>query len=148
MPDLRGSCTAGGSATPGIPLTRKKIIMRKFLTGSEPALILGVISAVLSLGTALGIPGLSAGQVALIVAAINAVFGVATAVVTRPIAPAVFLTLVSAVAALVAGYGLHVSPAVVGGVDALVLAGLALLTRAQVTPLAKLRPPVQAVRDV
>lgn len=124
--------------------------MRKFLTGSEPALILGVISAALSLGTALGVPGLSAGQVALIVAAINAVLGVVTAVVTRPVAPAVFLALVSAVAALAAGYGYHVSPAVVGGVDALVVAGLSLLTRGQVTPVATIRAQkaLKALREV
>jgi hypothetical protein len=100
----------------------------------EPALVLGFISAALSLGTALGVQGLSAEQTALIVAAISAVFGVATAVMTRPVAPSAFTTLVAALAALAAGYGFEVSPEVVGAVNALTLAGLTLLTRAQVSP--------------
>ncbi|GAA4928671.1 hypothetical protein GCM10023224_04920 [Streptomonospora halophila] len=102
--------------------------------GREPALILGFISAALGLGTALGVPGLSGEQAALVVAAITAVFGVATAVQTRPIGPAAFTTLVTAVAALAAGYGFDVGPGVVGAVDAMVLTGLSLLMRGQVKP--------------
>jgi uncharacterized membrane protein YbhN (UPF0104 family) len=46
----------------------------------------------------------------------------------------VFTTAVSAIAALVAGYGYHVSPGVVGAVNAVVLSVLTLVTRAQVVP--------------
>jgi hydrogenase/urease accessory protein HupE len=100
----------------------------------EPAALLGFIAAALGLGTSLNIHGLSAGQVSLIVAAITAVFGAVMAWKTRPVAPAVFTTAVSAIAALVAGYGYHVSPGVVGAVNAVVLSVLTLVTRAQVVP--------------
>ncbi|MEO3930927.1 hypothetical protein ABGB07_44860 [Micromonosporaceae bacterium B7E4] len=113
--------------------------------GREPALVIGFISAALSLGTALGFQGLSGEQVALIVAALNAVLGVVMAVATRPIAPAAFTTLVAAVSALAAGYGFDVSPEVVGGLNALVLAGLTLLTRGQVVPAAEVGQPAESV---
>lgn len=103
-------------------------------TRPEPALIIGFIAAALSLGTALGFPGLSAEQVAVIVAAINAAATVIVAVKVRPIAPAAFTGLVAAVAAVALAYGYEVSSEVVGGVNAVVLAALSLLTRAQVTP--------------
>lgn len=104
--------------------------------GREPALLIGFLASALTLGTSLNLPGVSAEQVSLIVAAITAVAGVVMAVRTRPIAPAAFTTTVAAVAALVAGYGFEVSPGVVGAVNALVLSGLTLLTRAQVSPVA------------
>ena len=114
-------------------------------TRPEPALIVGFIAAALSLGTALGFPGLSAEQVAVIVGGVNAVGTVIVAVKVRPIAPAAFTGLVASVAAVALAYGFEVSSEVVGGVNALVLAALSMLTRAQVTPTsaAPLRPPVR-----
>lgn len=100
----------------------------------EPALIVGAISAALSLLVALNWHGLSSDQAALIVAAITAVGGVITALATRPVAPGAFTALIGAVAALAAGFGYHLDPAVVGAVGAAVAAVAALLTRHQVTP--------------
>jgi hypothetical protein len=62
------------------------------------------------------------------------VFAAATAAVTRPIAPSAFTGLVAAVAALLAAYGLELGPEKVGALNAVVLAGLGLLTRGQVSP--------------
>jgi hypothetical protein len=105
----------------------------------EPAAWIGFLGAALGLLTSLNLHGFSTAQVSLIVAAISAIAGVVMAVATRPIMPGVFTGAVSALAALAAGYGFHVSPGVVGAVNALVLAGLALLTRAQVSPVSAVR---------
>jgi uncharacterized protein (DUF697 family) len=100
----------------------------------EPTLYLQALAALLGVGVALGLPNLSGEQAALIVAACTAALGVVNALVVRPVAPAAFTSLVGAVAALAAGYGFELSAEVVGSVNALVLAALALLTRVQVTP--------------
>jgi hypothetical protein len=104
------------------------------ILGREPMLWLGAIAAFLSLGTALGIDGLSAAQVALIVAAINALLGVAGALMVRPIAPEAFTFAIAALAALAAGYGYEASPEVVGAVTAATITLLALITRGEVSP--------------
>lgn len=101
--------------------------------GREPTLVLQFVSASLSLVVALGF-GLTSAQAALSVAAISAVFGVVNALAVRPIAPAAFTGLIGAVAALVAGFGFHLSDGLIAAVTGLVLTGLAFLTRAQVTP--------------
>jgi hypothetical protein len=100
----------------------------------EPALIIGAVSAALSLLVAINWHGLSSEQAALIVAAITAVGGVATAIATRPVAPAAFTALVAAVAALLAGFHYDLDPGTVAAVNGVVLAVLALITRHQVTP--------------
>lgn len=100
----------------------------------EPALLLNAAAALLGLVVTFGLDWLSAEQAALIVAALNALFGAATAALTRPIAPAAFTLLVSSLAALGAAYGLEYSQENVGALNVLVLAVLALLTRAQVSP--------------
>jgi ABC-type thiamin/hydroxymethylpyrimidine transport system permease subunit len=100
----------------------------------EPALIIGVISAALSLLVTLNFHGLTSEQAALIVAAITAVGGVITAVATRPVAPAAFTALIAAVAALLAGFHFNLDPATVAAFNGLVLAVLTLVTRHQVTP--------------
>jgi hypothetical protein len=101
--------------------------------GREPALIIAVISAALSLLVTFGF-GVNAEQAGAIVAVISAVFAVASAIVTRPIAPSVFTGLVAAGAALLAAYGINVSVETVGALNALVLTVLGLLTRGQVSP--------------
>lgn len=105
------------------------------LTG-EPALLLAVVSAALSLLVTFNI-GLTSEQAGLWVAVITAVFGTATALAVRPVPPAAFTALVTAVGALLMGYHFHMDPAVIGQVNMLVLAVLTLLTRHQVTPLSK-----------
>ena len=102
--------------------------------GREPALWIGAVSGLLSLGTALGFDGLSATQVAAIIAVINAVGAVISALAVRPIGPAVFTNLVAAGAALTSAYGFELSPEIVGGVNVAVLAVLSLLVRGQVSP--------------
>jgi uncharacterized membrane protein HdeD (DUF308 family) len=106
-------------------------MMRIF--GREPALVLGAVSAALSLLVALNI-GLTSVQAALWIAAITAVFGVVKAMLTRPVAPAAFTTAVVAVTDLLAGYHWALSPGLIAAVNGLVLAVLTLLTRAQVSP--------------
>jgi hypothetical protein len=114
-------------------------MVKNFLLGKEPALLIGFLSAGLSVLAALGLQGLGSGRVGLIVAGVNAVLGVAQAAYTRPVAPAAFTTLVAAVAALAAGYGYHVSPESIGAINALVVAFLSLMTRQQVSPAMKVK---------
>lgn len=113
--------------------------MKSWLLGREPALVIGFASAGLGVLATLGFHSLTPAIVGLIVAALNAVLGAVQAVFTRPIAPAVFTTLVGALAALAAGWGYHASPELIGGVDALVVAFLSLLTRSQVSPMLAVR---------
>jgi hypothetical protein len=102
--------------------------------GREPALWVGTIATALSLGTAVGVPGLSQYQVAALVVAINAVaFGI-TAWQVRPIAPSLFTNVVGALFAVGTAYGFSVTSETVGGVNALVIAVLSLIMRGHVSP--------------
>lgn len=103
------------------------------LFGSEPALIIGVISAALSLVVTLGV-GLTTDQAGAIVAVISGVFAVVTAIATRPIAPAAFTGLVTVSAALLSAYHFNVAPGTVAAINTVVIAVLALVTRGQVSP--------------
>ncbi len=100
----------------------------------EPAIVLQTISAGLALMVTFGIPGLSAEQAALIVAVVAAILGVITALKVRPIAPAIFTTLITAGAALLTGYGLDLSQEMIGAVQVFVVAVMTMLTRGQVSP--------------
>jgi|SRR3954471_1427973 hypothetical protein len=102
----------------------------------EPAAWIGVITATLAFLVSLNVSFLTTEQAALIVAAIVAIGGAVIAWRTTPRTPGAFTAVVSAFAALAAGYGLHVRPGVVGAVSGLILALLALDTRGQVTPVA------------
>lgn len=101
--------------------------------GREPAVVLGIISAALSLLVTFGI-GLSTEQAGAIVAVISGAFAAVTAALTRPIAPSAFTGLVAAVVALLAAFHFDVAPETVGSLNALVLALLVFITRGQVTP--------------
>jgi hypothetical protein len=103
------------------------------LFGREPALIIAVVSAGLSLLVSFNF-GLSGEQAGALVAVVSAVFAAAAAAVTRPIAPSAFTGLVAAAVALFAAYGFNVSAEMVGGLNAVVLSVLGLLTRGQVSP--------------
>lgn len=105
------------------------------LTG-EPALILAVISAAVSLIVTFNV-GLTPEQGGLWVAVITAVFGLVAALLVRPVAPAAFTAVVTAVAALLMGYHFHVDPAVLAQINSLVLALLTLVSRHQVTPVSR-----------
>lgn len=102
----------------------------------EPALWAGLAAPLLSLLVALQWHGLSQDQATLILAAIAAAGGVVTAIATRPIAPAAFTAAVTALFALFAGFHFSVRPDIIAGVNGLILAGLAVWTRMQVTPTA------------
>lgn len=111
--------------------------------GREPAVILGIVSAGLSLVVTFGI-GLTSTQAGAIVAVISAAFAAITAAMTRPIVPSAFTGLVAAVVALLAAWHYEVAPETVGSLNALVLALLVFITRGQVTPtspVVPVRPP-------
>lgn len=107
--------------------------------GYEPTLILGVLSASLSLAVTLGV-GLSADQAGAWTAVISGVFAAITAALTRPIAPSAFTGLVAVVADLLAAYHYNVSAGTVAAVNTLVVAGLTLITRGQVSPAPTAKP--------
>jgi len=104
------------------------------LFGREPIVVTNTLAAVLGLIVSLGVTPLSAAMAGGIVAFVTAVLGAAAAAMTRPIAPQAFTTVVAAGAVLVATFGYEVSQETVGAINTVVLAGLTLLTRVQVTP--------------
>ena len=102
--------------------------------GREPALWIGTISTALSLGTAVGVPGLSQYQVAALVVALNAIaFGV-TAWQVRPVAPALFTNVAGALFAVGAAYGFSVTSETIGAVNAVIVTVLSLIMRGHVSP--------------
>jgi len=104
----------------------------KTILGREPALWIGLIGALLAWAGGVGLDWLNAGQAT---AAITAITAVIIALTTRPIAPALYVAAVSAAAALIAEYGLHLSDESVASLGAIILAGFALFgIRPQVTP--------------
>jgi hypothetical protein len=110
-----------------------------FLFGRDPVLLLSLLSALLGVLTVFHVLGFSATQVPLILAVITAVIGAAQAAYTRPWLPAAFIAVIGALAELAAGYGFHVSDAVVAAIDGVIVAIPPLLVRAQATPTLKLR---------
>lgn len=110
--------------------------------GREPALVIAVISASLSLLVTFNV-GLSGEQAGALVAVISGALAAVTAAMTRPIAPSAFTGLVAAGVALLSAYGFNVSPETVGALNAVVLAVLALLTRGQVSPTSRETAPPQ-----
>jgi hypothetical protein len=101
--------------------------------GREPAVILGIVSAALSLLVTFNI-GLTSNQAGALVAVISGVFAAITAALTRPVAPSAFTGLVAVVVALLAAFHFNVAPETVGSLNALVVALLVFLTRGQVSP--------------
>jgi small basic protein len=108
--------------------------------GREPVVVLNTLSAVLGLVVSLSITSLTAEQSGAIVAAVSAILGAIAAVMTRPIAPQAFTAVVAAGSVLVATFGYDVSQETIGAINTLVLAGLTLLTRAQVSPASPAAP--------
>jgi hypothetical protein len=108
------------------------------ILGREPALVIGAAGSLLTVLAALNLPGMSAGAAAAVTALITAAV---TAWATRPVAPALYVGVVAAGAALIAEYGYHVSDHVIAALSGAVLAGFALFgVRPQVTPAADPRP--------
>jgi hypothetical protein len=102
--------------------------------GREPVVVINTLAAVLGLIVSLGITGLTAEMAGGIVGFVTAVLGGIAAAMTRPIAPQAFTAIVAAGAVLVATFGYDVSQETVGAINTVVLTGLTLLTRAQVSP--------------
>jgi dipeptide/tripeptide permease len=105
--------------------------------GTEPTLIINVVAAALALLVTFQWDGLSQENAGAIVAVITAVAAAVNAFAVRPIAPAVFTGVVGAVVALLATYGFNVPAETVAAINGLVITALALIFRAQVTPVAK-----------
>lgn len=100
--------------------------------GREPALIIGLVVALLTWGASLGLDWLNAGEATAIGVFIG---GVLIAFTTRPWAPGAFVAVVAAASALAAQYGLHWSAAAVTAAGTFVLAAFAFFgIRPQVTP--------------
>ncbi|GGW41409.1 hypothetical protein [Streptomyces xantholiticus] len=108
--------------------------MQTRLFGREPVAVLNTLAATLGLVVSLGISPLTAEMAGAIVAFVTAVLGGWAAAKTRPIAPQAFTAITAAGAVLVATFGYEVSQEVIGGINGVILAGLTLLTRAQVSP--------------
>lgn len=108
--------------------------------GREPTVVLQSISALLSIIVTFGVDWLTAEQQVLLVAFIGAAFGLLNALMVQPWAPGAFIAFVTAGAALLTGYGLTLSPELVGAITAAVPVLLALQIRGQVTPTASPAP--------
>lgn len=105
----------------------------------EPAIWLAVIGAALNWVVSFELGWLNAGQSSAIITFLTAAV---TAYFTRPIAPALFVAVISAGAALFAEYGLNWTDAQVTGLGTIVLTAFALFgIRSQVTP-AKDQAPI------
>lgn len=106
--------------------------------GREPALVMSAIGAVLAWIATLGLDQFNAGHSTALIVFLSAVVIAAT---TRPWAPALFVGVVAAGAALAGTYGLHWSEAAVTGLGTIILTGFALFgIRPQVTPAADPAP--------
>ena len=114
--------------------------------GREPTLWISVIASVLSLVAGFGLDWMTAEQASLIVVGLNALLGIWNGLAVRPVAPAAFTYAVGALAAVAAAYGLDVSQEMVGSINVVVVAVLALLTRGQVSPTVDGNHPVYSRR--
>lgn len=110
------------------------------LFGREPALVLGVVSAALSLLVSSG--GMDKEMAVALIAAITGAFQAIAAWATRPIAPAVFTGLVTVAADLLAAFHYDLSTEVVAGLNGFALAVLMFITRGQVTPQPAAKPSI------
>lgn len=104
------------------------------LLGREPALWVSFIASVILLLGTLGFRWLDGDQAAIVVVAINAIAAAFTAYTVRPISPAVFTYAVGSITSVFVAYGLNVSPETLAMLNGLVIMGLGLLTRGQVSP--------------
>ena len=102
--------------------------------GREPALWVGFLTSALSVAGVVGLDHLSPWQAAAVAGGINAVGAIVTAWQVRPIPPAIYTNAVAAAVAIATAYGHAATPEAVLGFNAVVLAGLSLLTRGQVSP--------------
>ena len=104
------------------------------ILGREPALWVSFIASIILLLGTLGFRWLDGDQATIVVVAINAIAAAVTAYTVRPISPAVFTYAVGSITSVFVAYGLNVSPETLAMLNGLVIMGLGLLTRGQVSP--------------
>lgn len=122
--------------------------MKSLLTliKTEPALVTGVVQAVIGVVVAFGVT-LTTGQSGAVLAVTTALLALIAAVATRPFQVAALTGFGTAVGTLLLAFGVpHVTPGAVAAVNALVTVMAALIVRVHVTPVATLhasppRPP-------
>ena len=102
--------------------------------GYEPAIVVGALVSVINLIGTFGISYFNPDNAAAIVVIVNALAAILMAWTTRPIAPSLFTSLVSAVLALGATYGLQLPAETVLAINAAVYPVLMLIARGQVSP--------------
>lgn len=102
----------------------------------EPAALTGLISGVLSLLLSLNLLGLTNENVGLIMGVVTAAFGVYTAWKTKDTMLGVIVGFVNSGFALVAGYGLELSPDTTAAAIAIVTVVVGFFQRTQTAPLA------------
>jgi len=102
--------------------------------GYEPAIVVGALVSVINLIGTFGISYFNPDNAAAIVIVVNALAAILMAWTTRPIAPSLFTSLVSAVLALGATYGLQLPAETVLAINAAVYPILMLIARGQVSP--------------
>jgi hypothetical protein len=114
--------------------------------GREPALWIAAVQAVLMLLATLGIPGVDGGLAAAVALLLTAVCTAWMALAVRPVAPAVFVGVVTALVPLLARFGLDLSDVQVGTIGMVVIAVVTLLARGQVSP--AVEPAAYAMRAI
>jgi hypothetical protein len=116
------------------------------LIKTEPALITGVVQAVLALlaGTVFTFTAAETGAV---LAVTTAVLALVAAIATRPFRVAALTGFVTAVVTLLIAFGVpHVQPGIVSTLNAAIVAVFMLIVRLHVTPLATLHAQARARR--
>lgn len=108
------------------------------LFGFDPALLTGMLGALVSVVVALGVP-LSTSQVGYINAAIAAVVALIIAVQVHPFPVPVLTGFLGALFDVALAFGWNGDPAVLGAINAAIVAIFAMFTRTQVVPKARLR---------
>jgi hypothetical protein len=110
------------------------------LVKTEPALVMAVVQAALSLIAGTGL-SLTAGQSGAILGATTALLALITAIATRPFRVAALTGFLTAAFTLALAFGVHgIQPGLVAAVNGAVVAIAALVVRGHVSPAAS-RPP-------
>ncbi len=126
------------------------------MLGRHPTLWIAFINVVVMGAATLGFNWLDNDAAVLVVAAINALAAVANAISVRPIPVPVFTYAAASVIALLAHYGLNVTPDQLGGLNSVMVSVLGLMTYGNVSPVetaisqatsAQGRPEVQTVPE-
>jgi len=102
----------------------------------EPAAWVAVIAALLSIVAAFDVPWLTEDQKTLWIAIVDGVAALIVAWKVQPIAPSLFTYLITAGAALAAGYGVNLSDSLVAAINTFVVMLIFAMTRPQQTPVA------------